>query len=124
DGGIALRRDARDHALMTSPTLPKTPAPPIPGEPERIVVKTAIPGPRSEELRARHGKYQDARTVHFYQDAKKSLGNYMVDVDGHVILDVYGHIAAIPIGYNHPAMHAAQAAGRFDWAVGYRPSLG
>ncbi len=105
-------------------TLPKTPAPAFPGEPEKIVVKTPIPGPRSEELRARHGKYQDARTVHFYQDAKKSLGNYMVDVDGNVILDVYGHIAAIPIGYNHPAMRAAQAEGRFDWAVGYRPSLG
>jgi 4-aminobutyrate aminotransferase / (S)-3-amino-2-methylpropionate transaminase len=99
-------------------------APPIPGEPERIVVKTAIPGPRSEALRARHAAYQDARTVHVYQDAKKSLGNYLVDVDGNVILDVYGHIACIPIGYNHPDLIQAWKGGRFDWCAGYRPALG
>ena len=79
----------------------------IPGEPERVVVRTAIPGPVSEALRARHGKYQDARTVHLYQDAKKSLGNYLVDVDGNVMLDLYGHIAALPLGYNHPELLAA-----------------
>ena len=66
----------------------------IPGEPERASMKTKVPGPRTEELRARHGKHQDARTVHVYQDAKRSLGNYLVDVDGNVMLDVYGHIAA------------------------------
>jgi 4-aminobutyrate aminotransferase/(S)-3-amino-2-methylpropionate transaminase len=32
--------------------------------------------------------HQDARTVHFYQDARRSLGNYVVDVDGNVLLDV------------------------------------
>ncbi len=105
-------------------TLPKTPAPSFPGEPERIVVKTPIPGPRSEALRARHARHQDARTVHFYQDAKRSAGNYMVDVDENVILDVYGHIAAIPVGYNHPAVLSAWKDGRFDWTAGYRPSLG
>ncbi len=109
---------------MAANLLPSTAAPAIPGEPERIIVRTSIPGPRSEELRARHGRHQDARTVHFYQDAKKSLGNYIVDVDGNVILDVYAHIAAIPIGYNHPALREAWKGGRFDWAAGYRPSLG
>lgn len=104
--------------------LPSTPAPAFPGEPESIVVKTSIPGPRSEAIRERHGRHQDARTVHFYQDAKKSSGNYIVDVDGNVILDVYSHIAAIPIGYNHPAIRDAWKAGRFDWTAGYRPSLG
>lgn len=96
----------------------------FPGEPERISVRTAIPGPASEALRARHGKVQDARTVHFYQDAKASRGNYLVDVDGNVMLDVYGHIACVPIGYNHPALTDALRAGRFDWAMGFRPALG
>ena len=94
------------------------------GEPERVTMVTAIPGPRTEELRARHGKHQDARTVHVYQDAKQSLGNYLVDVDGNVMLDVYGHIAALPVGYNHPDLLAALRSGRFDWAAGYRPALG
>ncbi len=96
----------------------------VPGEPERIVLRTAIPGPRSEALRARHGRHQDARTIHFYQDAARSLGNYLVDVDGNVLLDVYAHIACVPIGYNHPALLAALRAGRFDWTAGFRPALG
>ncbi|MCC6557353.1 MAG: aminotransferase class III-fold pyridoxal phosphate-dependent enzyme [Polyangiaceae bacterium] len=105
---------------MTQPIV----APPIPGEPERASVRTAVPGPASEALRARHQRYQDARTVHVYQDAKKSLGNYLVDVDGNVLLDVYGHIAAVPLGYNHPDLLAAFRGGRFDWVAGYRPALG
>jgi 4-aminobutyrate aminotransferase/(S)-3-amino-2-methylpropionate transaminase len=94
------------------------------GEPERGSMKTRIPGPRTEELRARHGRWQDARTVHVYQDATKSRGNYLVDVDGNTMLDVYGHIAALPVGYNHPDLLAALRSGRFDWAMGYRPALG
>lgn len=96
----------------------------ITGEPQRVSMVTAVPGPRTEELRARHGRHQDARTVHVYQDAHKSLGNYLVDVDGNVMLDVYGHIAALPVGYNHPALLAALRSGRLDWAAGYRPALG
>jgi 4-aminobutyrate aminotransferase/(S)-3-amino-2-methylpropionate transaminase len=99
-------------------------APPIPGEPERASVRTPIPGPRSEALRARHGSRQDARTVHFYQDARRSLGNYAADVDGNVLLDVYGHIACIAIGYNHPDLLEALRSGQLDWALGYRPALG
>lgn len=105
-------------------TKPTDIAPPIPGEPERALVRTSIPGPASEALRARHGRFQDARTIHVYQDARRSLGNYLVDVDGNVLLDVYGHIACVPIGYNHPDMLAAWRGGRFDWAAGYRPALG
>jgi 4-aminobutyrate aminotransferase/(S)-3-amino-2-methylpropionate transaminase len=107
-----------------TPTDPIERPPPVAGEPARAEVRTRIPGPRSEELRARHGKYQDARTVHVYQDAKKSLGNYLVDVDGNVMLDVYGHIASVPVGYNHPDMIAAWKSGRFDWCAGFRPALG
>ena len=96
----------------------------ITGEPLGVRMVTEIPGPRTEALRARHGRHQDARTVHVYQDAKQSLGNYLVDVDGNVLLDVYGHIAALPIGYNHPDLLAALRSGRLDWATGYRPALG
>jgi 4-aminobutyrate aminotransferase/(S)-3-amino-2-methylpropionate transaminase len=96
----------------------------FPGEPASARVVTPIPGPRSAELRARHGQWQDARTLHFYQDAKKSCGNYIVDVDGNTLLDVYGHIAAVPIGYNHPDLLHAWRSGRFDWCAGWRPSLG
>ena len=96
----------------------------FPGEPAGIAMKTAIPGPKTEELRARHHRFQDARTVHVYQDAKASRGNYLVDVDGNVLLDLYGHIACVPIGYNHPELLNAWKSGRFDWCAGFRPALG
>lgn len=96
----------------------------IPGEPEAARVATAVPGPKSEALRARHQRYQDARSVHVYQDALSSRGNYLVDVDGNVLLDLYGHIAALPLGYNHPELVGAWKSGRFDWCAGYRPALG
>lgn len=94
------------------------------GEPARANVVTAIPGPKSLALRERHGAIQDARTIHFYQDAQRSQGNYLVDVDGNTLLDVYGHIAALPLGYNHPDLLHAWRSGRFDWCAGWRPSLG
>lgn len=99
-------------------------APALPDEPARASVRTEIPGPRSEALRARQGTRQDARSVHYYQDAQASRGNYAVDVDGNVLLDVYGHIACLAIGYNHPDMLAARRNGRFDWALDARPALG
>ncbi|MEQ1501437.1 MAG: aminotransferase class III-fold pyridoxal phosphate-dependent enzyme [Myxococcota bacterium] len=108
--------------MTLAPSLDLAPA--FPGEPERASVRTPIPGPRSEALRARHLQHQDARPIHYYQDARASRGNYAVDVDGNVLLDVYGHIACVPIGYNPPAMTDALASGRLDWALGWRPALG
>ncbi len=96
----------------------------FPGEPARATMLTRVPGPRTEELRARHHKHQDARTVHYYQDARRSLGNYAVDVDGNTLLDVYGHIACVPLGYNHPALLEAFRSDRFAWLAGWRPALG
>jgi 4-aminobutyrate aminotransferase/(S)-3-amino-2-methylpropionate transaminase len=99
-------------------------SPPIPDEPAHGSMRTPIPGPATEALRARHSRFQDALSIHMYQDAAKSLGNYLVDVDGNTLLDLYGHIASVPIGYNHPALLAAWRAGRFDWCAGFRPALG
>ncbi len=125
---VAVEREALRLTWAQAPE-PETPMTPplltdIPGEPRQAEVHTRIPGPRSEALRARHQLFQEARTVHLYQDAKRSLGNYLIDVDGNVLLDIYAHIAALPLGYNHPALLAAWKGGRFDWCAGYRPALG
>lgn len=104
--------------------FPNTPSPHVPHEPSQVSVHTPIPGPASEALRQRHAEVQDARTVHFYTHATRSLGNYIVDADGNTLLDLYGHIAALPLGYNHPDLLSAWRNGRFDWTAGWRPALG
>lgn len=41
---------------------------------------------------------QDVRTGHFFADYGKSLGNYVVDADGNVLLDVFSQIASLAVG--------------------------
>ena len=121
---IALPQAVEEAALLDAWPTPGAALQTIPDEPAHVRVLTAVPGPRTELLRGRHQRVQDARTVHVYQDAIRSRGNYLVDVDGNILLDLYGHIAALPLGYNHPDLLAAWSSGRFAWCAGYRPALG
>ncbi len=94
----------------------------IPEEPDGALVTGR--SERGDALRKRHGRTMDAATIHVYQDVGASRGNYLVDVDGNVLLDVYGHIASLPLGYGHPSWSEALRAGDYDWALAHRPALG
>ena len=45
-------------------------------------------------------------------DFAASRGNYVVDADGNTLLDMYSHIASLPVGYNNPHMLAVFQARR------------
>ncbi|KAI0417347.1 aminotransferase class-III-domain-containing protein [Xylaria grammica] len=94
------------------------------GEPEGPVVKTEIPGPKSQESIAKLDKVFDTRSLNMLADYTKSKGNYIVDPDGNALLDVYAQIASIPIGYNNPALKKVAESPEMVTAIINRPALG
>lgn len=46
--------------------------------------------------------FKNAEAVHFFCNYEESRGNYLVDVDGNRMLDLYSQISSIPIGRKRP----------------------
>eukprot|EP01089_Gocevia_fonbrunei_P015757 TRINITY_DN46_c0_g1_i1.p1 TRINITY_DN46_c0_g1~~TRINITY_DN46_c0_g1_i1.p1 ORF type:complete len:504 (-),score=125.41 TRINITY_DN46_c0_g1_i1:82-1593(-) len=110
---------------FTAASIPQTPTKPFPGEFTGPSLVTQIPGPKTLELRAKMGKYQDARPNHFFADLGKSTGNYVVDSDGNVFLDIYSQIASLSVGYNNPNLiKAATTDPSWVSVLINRPALG
>ncbi|CAB3406347.1 unnamed protein product [Caenorhabditis bovis] len=93
-------------------------------EPNGPSVKTAIPGPKSKELRAQMDKVHQTTSVRFHVDYEKSFGNYMVDADGNSFLDLYTQISSLPLGYNHPDLVKVASAPHLITSLVSRPALG
>jgi len=60
----------------------------FPNEPAGPIVKTAIPGPESTKAIAELDSVFDTRSLNMLANYQKSLGNYIADPDGNVLLDV------------------------------------
>ncbi|XP_019743038.1 4-aminobutyrate aminotransferase, mitochondrial [Hippocampus comes] len=87
-------------------------------------MKTEVPGPRSRELTKQLGEIQNVAAVNFFCNYEESRGNYLVDVDGNRMLDIYTQISSIPIGYNHPALLKLMSNPNNLSTVVNRPALG
>ncbi|KAH7371942.1 aminotransferase class-III-domain-containing protein [Pyrenochaeta sp. MPI-SDFR-AT-0127] len=96
----------------------------FPDEPTVPTVRTAIPGPESKKAIERLSKVFDTRSLNMMADYTKSYGNYIADLDGNVLLDVYAQIASIPVGYNNASLQAAATTPEMASAIINRPALG
>lgn len=94
------------------------------GEPDGPHMVTSMPGPKSKKAIAELDRVFDARASHMMVDYHKSYGNYIVDVDGNTLLDLYAQIASIPVGYNNPGlMHVATSPEMVSCIIN-RPATG
>ncbi|UJR33627.1 hypothetical protein I4U23_021062 [Adineta vaga] len=93
-------------------------------EPSGPKMKTQIPGPKSKQFINDLEKTQNALSTIFVLDVDKSIGNYAVDIDGNVILDIYEQIASLALGYNHPAIQRVFQDSKNLSQLVNRPALG
>lgn len=96
----------------------------FPDEPREPIVRTEIPGPESKKLITELDRVFDTRSLNMVANYKQSLGNYIADPDGNVLLDVYAQIASIPVGYNNPNLLLAASSPEMVSAIVNRPALG
>ncbi|KAK4703070.1 hypothetical protein P7C70_g3149, partial [Phenoliferia sp. Uapishka_3] len=87
----ALAKVWGSRNLATPASLPKDFFPDEPTGPN--VLSATVPGPKSKAASERIAQFQDNRTHVLVADYAKSRGNYLVDVDGNELLDVFAQIA-------------------------------
>jgi 4-aminobutyrate aminotransferase/(S)-3-amino-2-methylpropionate transaminase len=95
----------------------------FPSEPNAPQVKTAIPGPKSQEKLAELATVYDTKAAYFVTDYYNSIGNYIVDADGNKLLDSYCQISSIALGYNNPELLKAAQSKEMAVALCNRPAL-
>ncbi|KAJ3227979.1 hypothetical protein HK099_007848 [Clydaea vesicula] len=94
-------------------------------EPEKpTVISKQFPGEKSAKNLQRLDKIQDTRSVVFVQDLDGSIGNYIKDIDGNLLLDVYCQISSIAVGYNNPRLTELAKSDKWVKAAINRPCLG
>lgn len=117
----------RPAATVTATTMPQTAHFDhgfFPNEPRGPYIRTAIPGPEGKKAIAELDRVFDIRSLNMMANYQNSFGNYIADLDGNILLDVYAQIASIPVGYSNPALLAAAASPEMASAIINRPALG
>ncbi|KAJ5752049.1 4-aminobutyrate aminotransferase [Penicillium odoratum] len=112
------------RALSTTARLGAAEKPFFPNEPAGPTLATAIPGPKNKAAAAELDEVFDVRSMNMLTDYNKSVGNYIADLDGNMLLDVYAQIASIPVGYNNPHLKEVTKSPEMVNALINRPALG
>jgi len=84
-------------------------------------MQTLCPGPRSLQMQKKLDQYMDARHIVTVPDYTKSVGNYLIDVDGNVFLDCFAQISSIALGYNNPELISLAKSDKHAVAFVNRP---
>jgi 4-aminobutyrate aminotransferase/(S)-3-amino-2-methylpropionate transaminase len=61
-------------------------------------MKTECPGPESKRLMVDLERMQSMKSIQFFVDYDSSFRNYIVDVDGNTMLDMFTNISSVPLG--------------------------
>lgn len=85
---FAHRVQHASSAAAVKSSLPVAGEPFFPEEPAAPIVKTNIPGPKGTALIAELDSVFECRSVNMMANYQESIGNYITDVDGNVLLDV------------------------------------
>ncbi|KAJ9137564.1 4-aminobutyrate aminotransferase [Pleurostoma richardsiae] len=121
-GGRAVRR-ASTLRMRLSPTS-RAASTFFPTEPAKPTVKTDIPGPIARAHIQSLQEVFDTRNLNMLTDYQRSIGNYIADPDGNVLLDAFAQIASIALGYNNPALVSVAKTPEMVNAIVNRPALG
>ncbi|KAF1353467.1 4-aminobutyrate aminotransferase [Delphinella strobiligena] len=119
-----LRNSASAAAAAAAPVSHGIEQPYFPDEPAGPILRTEIPGPKSKKAIAQLDKVFDTRSLNMMANYQDSFGNYIADLDGNVLLDVYAQIASIPVGYSNPSLLLAATSPEMASAIINRPALG
>ena len=96
----------------------------FPDEPFKPHMRTTIPGPEGKKAIESLDKVFETRSLNMMVNYQNSFGNYIADLDGNVLLDVFAQIASIPVGYSNPTLLAAATSPEMASAIINRPALG
>lgn len=117
-------RNATAAAVAQPPTTDAIEQSFFPDEPTGPMIRTAIPGPESKKAIAELDKIYDTRALNMMTNYQNSYGNYIADLDGNVLLDVFAQIASIPVGYSNPSLLLAATSPDMASALINRPAMG
>src|SRR5438132_11409941 len=73
-----------------------------------IDIKTAIPGPRSQAILARHdAAVAKPLSIYIPVVVERGQGALLTDVDGNTFIDFTGGVGCLNVGHAHPRVVAA-----------------